>query len=258
MKKIIKKFLPLLLFFASFGLVQADSNALENKYPKAIAFIKQELTQYGINPEEIQIESYCEWQVYRTELVRGKHCLRVPEWGHLSLSMLEGILMKNELEWLLPAYQWVIGHEANHIRLDHTTKAALLHPFGQVTHKDSKDCPLLTYAGIYSAVSTIGVERTRKLCDQYYESNPLICSYRRTLEQEADDNVRNDLAVLKGGIEYLSFYKDVLDSRKSSHGLFDRIKQYIQPLFDTHPTFDARIAKIQARIKALEATQQKA
>lgn len=253
----MKKFLPLLLFLANFGLVQAGSNELEAKYPKAIAFIKQELKQAGLNPEEIQIETFYEWRAY-WEIVSGKQCICAPQNGPFSLSELEEILASHKNEALLPSYQWVIGHEANHIRLDHTTKAALLHPFGQVIHKDSKDCPLLTYAGIYSAVSTIGVDRTRKLCDQYYESNPLICHYRRTLEQEADDNVRNDPAILKGGLAYFSFYKNIIDRKNSSRSFFDRVKQYIQPLFDTHPTIDARIAKIQARIQALEATQQKA
>lgn len=268
MEDIMKKIIYMAMLLAVFTHISANTDQLKKSYPKAITFIQEELQKSGLNPEQVFIASSKQgWAMGAKVTHNGirdvvhtyEHCLFVPETGLYSLKDLESTLEKENSE-RTASYQFIINHEANHAVYKHSLKRA----FAELA-----DCGInivtagIIHTGIHTATTHLSTfSRTTlhlaalileciALRTTYYMQNGGLLTkiYSRMLEQEADDKVRNNDTILKGGITYFKQYKN-----SNTHTTVSmQIKQFIQDIYETHPTFESRIAALEKRIATLKA-----
>lgn len=265
----MKKIVYIAMLLALFTHISANTDQLKKSYPKAITFIQEELQKSGLNPEQVLIASSKQgWAMgakvthngIRDVVHTDEHCLFAPETGSYSLKDLESTLEKENTE-RIASYQFIINHEANHALYKHSLKRA----FAELA-----DCGIsivtiagIIHTGIHTATTHLSTfSRTTlhlaalvleyiALCktDYMHKGGLLTNAYARMLEQEADDKIRNNDAILKGGITYFKQYK-----KSNTHTTMSmQIKQFIQDIYETHPTIESRIAALESRIATLKA-----
>ncbi len=153
----------------------------------------------------------------------------------------------------LNMYKWVINHEYNHIReWDHYRwfAATFFIPFGtHATHIIGRKIlphivKPLTKIKIFNKLrSDNGIlwflRKLSKIPTGFVKLEVNMRSffgYKRHREQEADNNITDDIGILNGGIQYLKKVKD---------------KEAQVPI-RIHPPLKNRIAKLEERIKRLD------